>query len=123
MVDRLAMQYECDVNYRRIKDGGTALHAAAYYGHADVVATLLNSGLISDLTIKNKSEGKTALDCARAGQEAYDKKELRGNNVSIKGPKSLVAKSSCIDFTKRNGWPGWGNIIPLLEAARVDKTQ
>jgi hypothetical protein len=123
-VDRLMRHYGCDVNYQRLdKDGGdTALHLAAYYGHSDVVSTLLDSGLISNLNLKNKY-GETALDCARAGQEAYDKKELRGNNVSIKGPKSLVAKSSCIDFTKRNGWPGWGEIIPLLEAARVDKTQ
>ena len=44
--------YGCDVNYLD-KNGNTALHLAAYYGHADVVATLLGSGLISDLTIKN----------------------------------------------------------------------
>ena len=59
--------YGCDVNYQRL-DKRTALHLAAYYGHADVVTTLLDSGLISDLNLKNK-EGETALDCAKAGQE------------------------------------------------------
>ena len=113
-VERLTRHYGCDVNYLD-KDRNTALHLAAYNGHADVVVTLLDSGLISDLTIKNKF-GETALDCAKAGQEAYDKKDF-------KGPKSLAVKSSCIDFTTRNGWPGWGEIIRLLETARVDKTQ
>jgi hypothetical protein len=51
-VERLMRHYGCDVNYLD-DDGNTALHLAAYYGHADVVATLLGSGLISDLTIKN----------------------------------------------------------------------
>jgi hypothetical protein len=115
-VERLMRHYGCDVNYLD-KDGSTALHLAAYYGHADVVAMLLDSGLISDLTIKNKSEGETALKCAEAGQEDYDKKKF-------KGPVSFAAKSSGgIDFTTRNGWPGWGEIIRLLEAARVDKAQ
>jgi hypothetical protein len=114
-VERLMGHYGCDVNYLD-KDGNTALHLAAYYGHADVVATLLDSGLVSDLTIKNKSKGETALKCAEAGQKDYD-------NKIFKGPKSLAVKSSCIDFTTRNGWPGWVEIIRLLEAARVDKTQ
>jgi hypothetical protein len=109
MVDRLARQYGCDVNYRRIKDGGTALHFAAYYGHADVVATLLNSGLISNVNLKNKY-GETALDCAKAGQAAHDKNKF---------PSFDLLR----EFTTRDGWPGWGSIMPRLEAASVvDKT-
>jgi hypothetical protein len=130
-VERLMRHYGCDVNSLD-RDGRTALHLAAYYGHADVVATLLDSELISDLTIKSKPpRNETALDCAKAGQEDYD-------NKIFKGPMSLCPKSSgVIDFTTRNGWPGWGEIIRLLEAAereterardrerkaRVDKAQ
>jgi hypothetical protein len=109
-VERLTRHYGCDVNYLD-KTGNTALHLAAYYGHADVVATLLR--LNSDLTIKNKY-GETALDCGKAGQKAYDKKQFEG-------PKSLAAKNSCIDLTTRSGWPGWVEIIRLLEAAKRDR--
>jgi hypothetical protein len=111
-VERLMRHYGCDANYLD-KAGNTALHLAAYNGHADVVATLLR--LNSDPTIKNKFD-ETALDCAKTGQKTYAENKF-------KGPKSLAVKSSCIDFTTRNGWPGWGEIIRLLEAARVDKTQ
>jgi len=70
------------VNYLD-KDGNTDLHLTAYYGHADVVAKLLDRGpgLISDVTRKNQrwceQTGKwvreTALDCAKGVQEAYGK--------------------------------------------------
>ncbi len=104
-VERLTRHYRCDVNYPD-ENGNTALHLAAYCGHADVVATLLDSGLISDLTIKNKF-GETALDQSKNGQKAYD-------NNTFKGPKSFALNSCCIDFTTRNGWPGWGEIILML---------
>jgi hypothetical protein len=103
------------VNYLD-KDGNTALHQAAYFGHADVVATLVDSGLISDLNNKNKY-GETALDCAKAGQEAYVKNEFKGPK-SFEGPRSF-SQFSHIDFTTRDGWPGWEFIIPRLEAASV----
>ncbi len=85
--------------------------------NADVVATLLDSGLISDLSITNE-KSETALDCAKAGQEAYIKNEFKGPK-SFDGPRSF----SFIDFTTRDGWPGWGVIIPRLEAASVETTQ
>jgi len=115
-VERLTRQYKCDVNHQDL-DRNTALHHAAYYGHADVVATLLDSGLISDLNLTNKY-GETALDCARASQKAYD-------NNEFKGPKWFTRpwSFSYIDFTTRDGWPGWGVIIPRLEAASVETTQ
>jgi ankyrin repeat protein len=91
-VKPLTRQYKCDVNHVDL-DRNTALHQAAYYGHADVVATLLDSGLISDLNNKNKYD-ETALDCAKAGQEAYVKNEFKGPK-SFDGPRSF----SHIEFT------------------------
>jgi hypothetical protein len=139
MVDRLARQYGCDVNYRRIKDGGTALHAAAYYGHADVVSTLL--GLNANHTIKNK-DNNTALDSARAGKKNYgdwllkktdksffprtvDIDELRKSGYigGVPRPAFRTTPSTRVDFTTRNGWPGWDEIIEKLEKKSVDKTQ
>jgi hypothetical protein len=115
-VERLTRQYKCDVNHQDL-DRNTVLHQAAYYGHADVVVTLLDSRLISDLNLKNKY-GETALDCAKAGQEAYDKNKFQGPKWFTR-PRSF----SYIDFTTRDGWPGWGIIIPRLESASVLKTQ
>jgi ankyrin repeat protein len=50
-VERLMRHYGCDVNSVDL-EGNTALHVVAYYGHADVVDTLLDSGLISDVTMR-----------------------------------------------------------------------
>ena len=129
-VERLMMHYGCDVNYLD-KDGNTALHLAAYYGHADVVATLLNLGLISDLTVKNKSCNETALDCAKAGQEAYgkatDKIVFCPETVDVDQLREKGYQKGWhgtrVDLTTRNGWPGWVEIIRLLESASIDKTQ
>jgi hypothetical protein len=113
-VERLMGHYGCDVNYQRL-DKRTALHLAAYYGHADVVTTLLDSELISDLNLKNK-EGETALDCAKAGQAAYDKNVFPSSS-------SFWNQRWDLYFTTRDGWPGWGIIIPRLEAANVGRTK
>jgi len=129
-VERLMRHYECDVNSVDL-EGNTALHLAAYYGHADVVATLLDSGLISDLTIIYKSRGETALDCARAGQEAYgkatDKTAFCPETVDVDQLREKGHQKGWhgtrVDLTTRNGWPGWVEIIRLFEAANVDKTQ
>jgi hypothetical protein len=120
------------VNNQRIKDGGTALHEAAYYGHVDVVTTLLT--LNADLTIKNKA-GETALDSATTGQKAYEKatdKKAFFPPEHTSWPGTALSKIPrnkvpIIDFSTRSGWPGWGEIIRLLggdhspEAAGVDK--
>jgi hypothetical protein len=139
MVDRLAKQYRCDVNYQRKKDGGTALHEAAYYGHADVVSTLL--GLNANHTIKNKDDN-TALDSAIAGKKDYadwlknktdksffprtvDIDELRKSGYigGVPSHEWRHTPSTRVDFTTRNGWPGWDEIIEKLEKKSVDKTQ
>jgi hypothetical protein len=139
MLDRLVNQYGCDVNCRRIKDGCTALHEVGYYGHADVVSTLL--GLNANHTIKNKFL-ETALDSARAGKKKYedwltnktdktffprtvDIDELR-DSVYIGGaprPDWKCTPSTRVDFMTRNGWPDWDEIIHNLEKQCVDKTR
>jgi hypothetical protein len=115
IVKRLTRPYGCDVKYQD-RDVESALHLAAYFGHADVVAKLLDSGLLSDHTIKNKM-GEKALDSAKAAQEAYDNNTFNFPKLST----SVSTGGGSCDFTTRVGWPGWGEIIRLLEAASVDK--
>ncbi len=114
--------YKCDVKSVD-KDGNTALHLAGHYGHADVVKTLLDSGLISDLTIKNK-KGQTALDYAKEGHEEYGK----ATDKTSFCPKTHMENTSYnsgtrVDFTTRDGWPKWREVVRLLKAASVDQTQ
>jgi hypothetical protein len=121
-VERLMTHYNCDVKSVD-KDGNTALHLAGYYGHADVVKTLLDSGLISDLTIKNK-KGKTALDYAKEGHEEYGKATDKKSFC----PKTHMDATSYtsgtrVNFTTRDGWPNWREVVRLLKAASVDQTQ
>ena len=61
--------------------------------------------------------GETALDSAKAVQEAYDKNTFNFPKLST---SVSTGEGSC-DFTRRDGWPGWVEIIRLLEAASVDK--
>ena len=137
--------YGCDVNYQTKCTGQkigkqkgvqeqTALHQAAYYGHADVVSTLLR--LDTNHTIQNKY-GETAIDCAKAGQEAYgkatdktaffpetadvDQLQEKGYQKGVLG--AFYTPGTRVDFTTRDGWPGWVEIIRMLESASVDKTQ
>jgi hypothetical protein len=132
-VERLTGHYECDVNYLD-KNDNTVLHLAAYYGHADVVSTLLE--LDSNHTIQNKY-GETVLDCAKAGQEAYDKAtdktaffpetidvdQLREKGYQKGELGDFYTPGTRVDFTTRDGWPGWVEIIRMLESASVDKAQ
>ena len=108
IVDRLARHYGCAVNNQRFNDGGTALHQAAYYGHADVVATLL--ALNADLTIKTQ-DGETALDSAKTGQKAYEKATDKKAFFPKEHPnwpgtalsKIPRSKVPIIDFSTRSG--------------------
>jgi ankyrin repeat protein len=44
---QILLQYGCDVN--AIKNGSTALHAAAFYGHIRVISFLIASGASIDM--------------------------------------------------------------------------
>ena len=68
IVGRLLDHYACFINARAQVDQGTALHVAAYYGHLDVVKTILQRN--PDTTIKNKL-GETSRESAIAGQTKY----------------------------------------------------
>ena len=103
IVDRLARHYMCSVETTD-RAGGTAMHQAAYFGHADVVATLLEFG--ADPLRRNK-EGETALD--RARQARVDWK-----SGAFKFPK-LSGESGVFDFRTRDaGWPHWEEAIRRL---------
>ena len=102
IVDRLARHYKCSV----IVDsaGGTALHQAAYFGHADVVATLLE---FRANPMQTNKEGETALDSAR--QALVDWK-----SGAFKFPKLSGAKE-IFDFRTRDAsWPHWEEAIRHL---------
>ena len=71
-------------------------------------------GVITVYATKAGNRDGTALGNAKAGQEAYDKEALGF-------PKS-TGGGSRVDFTTRNGWPGWDDIIDNLEKKSVDKT-
>jgi hypothetical protein len=68
IVDVLLDYYACSVNIRQGSDYGTALHVAAYYGHVDVVRTLLQHK--ANRNIKNKFN-ETPLESARKGKAKY----------------------------------------------------
>ena len=116
IVKQLATKYGCEVNQRRrdsdnkVTDRGTALHLAAYFGHAKVVKTLLE--LNSDHTIKNKYS-ETALDSAKEGKKDYerDRESFILNTIG----NMLEDMGIRVDFTTRKGWPGWVEIIRMLE--------
>jgi hypothetical protein len=103
IVDRLGRYYKCSAEVTG-KDGGTALHQAAYFGHADVVAKLLDLG--ADPKRKN-NKGETALDSARQALVDW-------NSGAFKFPKLSGAKE-IFDFRTRDAsWPHWEEAISLL---------
>jgi hypothetical protein len=124
IVKQLATKYGCEVNQRRrdsdnkVTDRGTALHLAAYFGHAEVVNTLLE--LNSDHTNKNKYS-ETALESAKKGKAAYekDKEDFILNTIG----NMLKDMGIRVDFTTLEGWRGWDEIKIELEKKSVDKTQ
>lgn len=106
MVGRLVRHYRCSVDIR-CKDGGTALHLAAYYGHAHVISILLE--LDADQTITNKL-GETALASARQAQHQYSKGRFKF--------PSVIGGNQPLNFLERDGWPHWEQVIQLLSRAK-----
>jgi len=74
IVGHLLDHYACFINTRQKKDQGTALCVAAYYGHLDVVETILQRN--PDITMKNIFD-ETPLECAIAGQNFYNNPRTR----------------------------------------------
>ena len=103
IVDRLGRHYKCSAGPKG-KDGGSALHQAASFGHADVVATLLD--LRADPKHQNR-KGKTALDSARQGLEDW-------KSGKFKFP-TLSGQKYVFDFRTRDAsWPQWEKVIRRL---------
>ena len=123
IVRQLVERYSCDrdVNHPRKKDKGTALHVAAYYGHSAMVELLLKLGV--DKTLKNKY-GETALEAALHAKQDH----MKGKFEMPKKPKFADETEMMnfnpgvwdagirVDFRTTNpDWPGWDQIIQLLE--------
>jgi hypothetical protein len=80
---------------------------------------------------------ETALYSAKAGQEAYEKApdktafcpetadvdQLREKGYQKGVLGAFYTPGTRVDFTTRDGWPGWVEIIRMLESAILDKTQ
>ena len=62
---RMLLEHGADINARN-RDGGAALHAAAFLGHAETVKLLLENG--ADTTLRD-NEGTTPLDAAKVDWE------------------------------------------------------
>ena len=102
---RMVNHYKCNLE-AQTKNKETALHLAAYFGHAKVVQTLLELGANSEH--KNKY-GETALDSARKGLEHHMKGELQFPNLG---------QGRVFDLRTYDGdWPHWegeDGVIELL---------
>ena len=70
--------------------------------------------LISDFTIQNKYN-ETVLDMEKGAQKVYFVKKEHKGPKSLALPKPGASKNTCIDFTTRNGWPDWEEIIRRFE--------
>lgn len=101
ITERMVSHYKCNLEGQD-KNGSTALHFAAYFGHTNVVSILLKLG--ANPANKNNS-GKTALDSAKAAQEAQ-------KSGRFKFPK--IGKSARFDRYR----PDWEGVLGLL----TDKT-
>jgi hypothetical protein len=122
IVDVLLDYYACSVNIRQGRDYGTALHVAAYYGHVDVVRTLLRHK--ADRKITNKYL-ETPLDSARKGKEMYDNPETRESwypvirkAAIIRGVNypAVIFRFGTAETAATHPWTeeGWDTIIELL---------
>ena len=131
IVQQLVEQYGCDreVNHARTKDKGTALHVAAYFGHSAMVELLLKLG--ADKTLKNKYK-ETALDAARHAKKDYEKGKFempKKPNYADESEMIAFGAGACdtgvrVDFrTTHPDWPGWDQIIQLLDDDAAARTQ
>jgi hypothetical protein len=124
----MVSHYQCNLE-AQTKNGETALHLAAYFGHAKVVKTLLDLG--ANAAHKNKI-GETALDSARVAQDEFNKGKFKFPTIAPgKGVRAALrsqAQASSSPFTGKGStrfdlrtydvdWPHWtgeGGVIQML---------
>ena len=95
---------------RDTKDGSTLLHCAAWKGHLEIVAFLLDAGLAVDAENENGHWGTTAL-CAAAHADNKEVAELliaRGAKVDFRSP---LNKLTPLGHTKVHGAKGVAKLL------------
>jgi len=125
MVETLVKNFNCSVAVtQKVKNkdtgvmedtGVTALHLAAYAGHATVVRFLLEAGA-------DKKQGNnlyvdsTPLESAQEGKKKYQKTPKKAATFS--GYVGSGEKGDVIDYRKRDAdWPQFDVIIDLLSSS------
>jgi hypothetical protein len=105
IVRRFIMHYKCNLK-AKTKSDETALHLAAYFGHADVCRLLVDLGADRE---QQNTRGETALVSARTGQQDYENGRfpypLAGNGF----------RCDQVFFRDRDtNWPRWDDTIDAL---------
>jgi hypothetical protein len=132
IVAHLVQRYGCSVHVEQTDQGEgvgvTALHLAAYHGHADVVRILLRAGADKKKAIKEGFKGysdRYAMEGAKSGKKIYERNpsELfpplyvgHTNVPSSKFWPHLHAAKVKVDLSKGMKWAQFDEIIGLLEA-------
>jgi len=125
MVETLVNKYNCSVAVtQKVKNkdtgvmedkGVTALHLAAYTGHATVVRFLLHAGADKNQG-SNLYVDSTPLESAQEGKKKYQKTPKKAATFS--GYVESGKKGDVIDFRKRDAdWPQFDVIIDLLSSS------
>ena len=124
IVNKLVRHYGCSVGPEIVWNkkgstalkGLTALHLAAWNGHADVVELLLRFG--ADRTAIN-SEGETALKCAQQAMKAYASGTFEGPS----DPFTCCVSKPHAAFRKIHVLPSWDRVLQLLTEVPNDTEQ
>jgi len=128
IVEHLVREYGCSVHVEQTEGVGvgvTALHLAAYHGHADVVRILLKAGA-DPKKESNLYSDRYPIDSAKSGKETY-----KGNPSDL-FPSMYVGVSDTnvpsdkfwhygwrtkVDLSRGANWPQFDEIIEELQKA------
>jgi hypothetical protein len=131
ITEHMVSHYQCNLE-AQTKKGETALHLAAYFGHAKVVKTLLDLGANA---AHQNHRGETALDSVRVAQDEFNKGKFKFLNIAPgKGVRAVLrsqAQASSTPFANIGStrfvrfdlrtydvdWPHWtreGGVIQML---------
>jgi hypothetical protein len=108
---RMVSHYMCNLE-AQTKNNETALHLAAYFGHAKVVQTLLELG--ANIEHKNKY-GETALDSSRKGLGVFKTGKFAFPKM---GSGRFDLRTYDVDWPH---WEGEDGVIQMLKEAEKKK--